>query len=146
MKEKLNKKSILLVGVILLVIILLIIGLLIFKKDKKEKNYEVLKYSYDTKIDDHYDVEAYLKNDIVEYTLVKVTYNGSTNEEKIKVAEYEYKLLDAQKDKYEDLKIDGYVITYKSLKDQSLYKTKEEIEKSYTKSNIYKNFTWNKEA
>jgi hypothetical protein len=77
----------------------------------------------------------------VEKTEVVITYAGKDEAEQKKVAAYNYEMMKEQ-DKYEDLELDGIRVKYKSFDDQSKNKTKEEIERSYTKSKNHKNFKW----
>lgn len=137
-KKKMNKKTILFViGTIITLLAIVFLSLYLIKKPR----YEEVSFSYENIIGDKYDVDAYLKNGKVEKTEVVITYYGKDEAEQKKVAAYYYELMKNQ-DKYENLELDGITVKYKSFDDQSKNKTKEEIERSYTKSKIYKNFKW----
>ena len=144
-KKKISKKTILyILGTIIALLAIVFLSLYLIKKPR----YEEISFSYEVQINekndevrDKYEVDAYLKNGKVEKTEVVITYYGKDDAERKKVAEYYYELMKDQ-DKYEDLELDGITLKYKSFDDQSKNKTKEEIERSYTKSKMYKNFKW----
>ena len=143
--KKMNKKTILFViGTIIALLAIIVLSLYLIKKPRYEKisfSYEVQINEKNDEVRDKYEVDAYLKNWKVEKTEVVITYYGKDDAERKKVAEYYYELMKEQ-DKYENLEIDGITLKYKSFDDQSKNKTKEEIERSYTKSKMYKNFKW----
>ena len=139
--KKINKKTILfIIGAIVALAAIIILSIYLIKKPR----YEEISFSYENTLGDKYEVDAYLRNNVVEKTEVVITYSGKDETEQKKVAEYYYELMKDQ-DKYEDLELDGITLKYKSFDDQSKNKTKEEIERSYTKSKIYKNFKWKEE-
>ena len=136
--KKMSKKAVLfLIGALVALVAIIVLALYLTKKPE----YEEVSFYYENLIGDKYDVKAYLENDKVLKTEVEITFFGKDKKEQEKVAEYNYEIMKAQ-DKYEDLKLDKTKVTYKSFDDQSKNKTKEEIERSYTKSKIYKNFKW----
>ena len=136
--KKINKsKLLLIIGIVLIVLAIVVLSIYLMKKPR----YEEVSFYYENVIGDKYDVVAYLENGKVKKTEVVITYLGKDEAEQKKVAKYHYEIMKNQ-EKYEELELEGVTLKYKSFDDQSKNKTKEEIERSYTKSKIYKNFKW----
>lgn len=103
--------------------------------------YQEVSFYFETIMGDQYNVDAYLEKGRIKKTEVTIIYYGKTETEKEKKAYYNYEIMKNQ-DKYENLTLEGKILKYKSFDNQFKNKTKEEIEKEYSKSNLYNNFSW----
>lgn len=131
------------ISILLIIIIIFLLVLMLFNNGINNKELNTLNFSYENKLGDKYIVKAYLESDLVKNSHVTLVCNGKDKTEKQAAAKYQYELLLKQNDIYKELKLNkDNEITYSIDADQSTGKTKDQIEKYYTKIKIYKNFKW----